>query len=332
MNERVSSMTYPLTFDPVFKDYPWGGQNLRTELGRSIPDGVVAESWDIAAHANGSSVVNNGPLKGYSLQEVQSEWGVALLGKWNAAALEEGVFPLLIKLLDANRWLSVQVHPADDYPRKHEGEYGKTEMWVVLRAKPGSELIYGFRPGVDRERFAEAIGDDQSSELLQRLAVEQGDVVFVPAGTVHALGPGIIVAEIQQNSDTTYRIYDWGRPRPLHIEEALEVLNFDLLEPAPVIPQLLEENGFVREELAACSYFHTERLRMLADREFAGRCDGSTFEIWGVMEGTVTIQWSGAPLEVGAIGWVLLPAALGAYTVVGDNDAVLLRVYSPERP
>ena len=117
--------------------------------------------------------------------------------------------------------------PADDYALEHEGEYGKTEMWVVLRAEPGAELIYGFRPGVDREIFAQAIADGTTAEWLHRLPVKEGDVVFVPAGTIHALGPGVMVAEIQQNSDTTYRIYDWGRPRPLHIEQALDVLDFE---------------------------------------------------------------------------------------------------------
>ena len=142
MGKSDSVDVYPLTFDPVFKDYPWGGQNLRTELGRTIPHGVVAESWDIAAHANGSSVVNNGPLVGLTLVDVQSQWGLSLLGQRNVAAVEEGRFPLLVKLLDANRWLSVQVHPADDYALAHEGEYGKTEMWVVLRAEPerGADL------------------------------------------------------------------------------------------------------------------------------------------------------------------------------------------------
>jgi mannose-6-phosphate isomerase len=149
-----------------------------------------------------------------------------LVGENNAAALALGKFPLLIKLLDANRWLSVQVHPKDDYALRHEGEFGKTEMWVVLHAEPGAELIYGFRRGVTRDAYAAVLGTERSADDLHRVAVQAGDVIFVPAGAIHALGPGIIVAEIQQNSDTTYRIYDWGRPRPLHLEQALDVLDF----------------------------------------------------------------------------------------------------------
>ena len=134
------------------------------------------------------------------------------------------------------------------------------------------------------------MGSEEGAELLQRLPVQQGDVVFVPAGTVHALGPGIIVAEIQQNSDTTYRIYDWGRPRPLHLEQALDVLNFEQSAPGALVPYVLEENGVGREEIGNCHYFRTERLQMARGSEFRGTCDGTTFEIWGVMEGTATIR------------------------------------------
>ncbi|MCS6826986.1 MAG: hypothetical protein NZ553_10275, partial [Caldilinea sp.] len=160
----ADELIYPLTFDPVFKDYPWGGRNLETKLGRKIPDGVVAESWDIAAHPNGSSVVNAGPLKGKTLPEVQALLGEALVGERNRRALETGKFPLLIKILDANRWLSIQVHPDDAYAMAHEGEPGKTEMWVVLHAEPGAELIYGFAPGMTRQRYAAVIGTEASVE------------------------------------------------------------------------------------------------------------------------------------------------------------------------
>ena len=146
---------YPLTFDPVFKDYPWGGRNLETILGRQLPAGIVAESWDIAGHPNGSSVVNNGALAGKTLPEVMALLGPRLVGERSAKALALGRFPLLIKLLDANRWLSIQVHPDDAYGLAHEGEFGKTEMWVVLHAEPGSELIYGFKRGVTREQYAQ---------------------------------------------------------------------------------------------------------------------------------------------------------------------------------
>ncbi len=248
-NADPASLVYPLTFDPIFKDYVWGGRNLSDQLGREIPDGIVAESWEIAAHPDGSSVVNRGPLAGLSLPEVQARLGEALVGRNNQRMLELERFPLLIKLLDANRWLSVQVHPDDVYGLEHENDLGKTEMWVVLYAEPGAELIYGFKAGVTKDAFEAAIQAGDVEPWLHRVPVEVGDVIFVPAGTIHALGPGAIVAEIQQNSNTTYRIYDWGRPRPIHVEQALDVLNFDLVEPEPLRPSLLNEGDGVRVEL-----------------------------------------------------------------------------------
>ena len=321
---------YPMIFDPVFKDYPWGGRNLATVLGRALPDGIVAESWDIAAHPNGSSTVSNGPLTGKTLPEVMDLLGEALVGSNSAQALELGRFPLLIKLLDANRWLSVQVHPDDVYGLAHEGESGKTEMWVVLHAEPGAELIYGFRRGVSREAYRAVIGTERSADDLHRVAVKAGDVIFVPAGAVHALGPGIIVAEIQQNSDTTYRIYDWGRPRPLHLDQAMAVLDFDLVEPGPAQPRLLmEEDGLRIEQLVTCPYFETERVALPAGSEYYGMCDGTTFEIWAVIQGKVTLDADAPPIQLNAVQWVLLPAELGDYQITAEEDAVLLRTLVP---
>lgn len=327
LNENT---VYPLTFHPAFKDYPWGGRKLATELGRDIPEGIVAESWDIAAHPNGSSVVRDGEEAGRPLPALVKKWGLDLVGMRNVAALEQGKFPLLVKLLDANSWLSVQVHPADDYALEHEGEYGKTEMWVVLRAEPGAELIHGFRAGVDRETFAQAIEDETTAEWLHRLPVKEGDVIFVPAGTIHALGPGVMVAEIQQNSDTTYRIYDWGRPRPLHIEQALDVLDFGNVEPEALTPEPLESDGPTWELVGACAYFRTERLFMRAGERFTGECDGTTFEIWGALSGSATVRSEASDVALKAVDWVLLPAALGPYEVDATSEATLLRVYTPD--
>jgi len=323
-------LIYPLTFDPVFKDYPWGGRNLESMFGRDLPPGIVAESWEVAAHPNGSSTVNNGPLAGKTLPAVLEQLGLDLVGEHSAAALAQGRFPLLIKLLDCHRWLSIQVHPDDAYGLAHEGEWGKTEMWVVLHADPGAELIYGFRRGMTKEQYAPVIGGEQSADGLHRVAVKSGDAIFVPAGAVHALGPGIIVTEIQQNSDTTYRIYDWGRPRPLHLEQALDVINFNLVEPQPVKPKvMLDDEGFKVEQLAACPYFETERLTMPAGYEFFGLCDGGTFELWAVLQGRATVYSDAEPVTLTAVQWALLPAELGEFQVQADEDSVLLRVFVP---
>jgi mannose-6-phosphate isomerase len=320
---------YPLTFAPVFKDYPWGGRNLATRLGRTIPDGIVAESWEIAAHPNGSSTIANGPLHGATLQAAMAAWGVDLVGSRNAEALAEGHFPLLIKLLDANRWLSVQVHPADAYAREHEGESGKTEMWVVVHAEPGAELIYGFRRGVTRDAFAMAIEAGDTEHYLHRVGVQAGDVIFVPTGAIHALGPGILVAEIQQNSDTTYRIYDWGRPRPLHIEKALDVLDFALVEPSPLQPTLLPDAPVPVEVIGESKYFRTERLTLAAGQSWMGQTDETTLEIWGVLSGEATLLWDGEPIPLPAVSWVLIPASLGDFMASAARDSVLLRVTTP---
>ena len=346
----MTNPIYPLTFKPAFKDYIWGGRNLETVLGKSIPDGTVAEIWEISGHPHGLSTVADGPLAGQDLLAVQEKLGEDLVGANNRYALDLGKFPVLIKLLDANRWLSVQVHPEDEYALEHEGDFGKTEMWVILHAEPGAEIIFGFKPGVDRAAFAQAVADGRSEDLLHRVPTQAGDVFFVAAGSVHALGPGIIVAEIQQNSDTTYRIYDWGRvghdgqPRPLHIEKGLAVMNFAQVEPGPLRPRvvvdMLEQGDVKVEEIGHCRYFHTERITMPAESALVGECDGSTYEIFAVLSGQATVYWDGEPVKgdpvtadavtVKAVNWVLLPAALGEYQIQADADSVILRVVTPE--
>ncbi|MCX6046978.1 MAG: class I mannose-6-phosphate isomerase [Chloroflexi bacterium] len=327
----TTDIIYPLTFDPIFKDYPWGGRNLGEKLGRAIPEGIVAESWEIAAHPNGSSTVNNGALAGLTLPQVQEKLGLALVGKRNEAALAAGKFPLLIKFLDANRWLSVQVHPDDTYALAHGGDWGKTEMWVFLDAEPQAEIIYGFKPGVTREKFAQAVTEGKTTDLLHRLPVKAGDVAFVPSGAIHALGPGTLIAEIQQNSDVTYRIDDWGRPRPLHIEQSLDVLDFDLVEPSALQPKVLLDDGGLRiEQIGQCDYFETERLTIPDGSSFYGFCDGATFEIWAVLSGEVTLSWQGEPMTIKAVNWVLLPADLGEFQMTAEANSVLLRVVTPE--
>ena len=321
---------YPLTFTPVFKDYPWGGRNLETIFQRTIPEGIVAESWDIAAHPNGSSPVSNGAFAGMTLPQLMDELGEELVGSNSEQATAMGRFPLLIKLLDANRWLSIQVHPEDGYALANENEFGKTEMWVVLHAEPGAELIFGFKPGVTREQFERAIGTDACADLCHRVAVKAGDVIFVQAGSIHALGPGIVVAEIQQNSDTTYRIYDWGRPRPIHIRQALDVLNFKQVAPSPARPKvLMAEAGLKIEQLASCPYFETERITLPKTSEFYGVCDGTTFEIYAVLQGKASIEGDFDPVTLTAVSWALLPAALGEFQIVAEEDSIVLRVIVP---
>ena len=323
---------YPMTFQPVFKDYIWGGRNLADLLGRKIPSGRIAESWDIAAHPNGTALVANGRFANQPLTAVQQALGLDLIGSRNAWALERNKFPLLIKLLDAHNKLSVQVHPNDSYALTNEGnELGKTEMWVVLHAEPDAAIILGVTPGTTAQNFRQAIVDGNLAPHLHHIPVKAGDVVCVPAGSLHAILNGTLIAEIQQNSDTTYRVYDWNRvqddgtKRPLHIEKALDVINFGQVAPTLNQPLLLEEKeGISRSQLCRNRYFVTEQVQMAAGSVFNGRCDGSTLEIWGVIDGEVDVN------EVGltAVQFTLLPAALGSFSVTAQDKATLLRVYT----
>lgn len=354
----LAHRVYPLSFQPVFKDYVWGGRNLETKLGRELPPGNVAESWEIAAHANGQSIVTAGPLAGCTLAEAQQRWGEQLIG----SLVEKNTFPLLIKVLDSNRWLSVQVHPDNPYAQEHAGDLGKTELWIILHAEPGAEIIYGLKAGVDPERFAQAAATGEIDSMLQRVPIRAGDAVYLPAGTVHALGPGVIMAEIQQNSDTTYRIYDWGRSgadgasRPLHVRQALDVIDWRMVEPALARPPILSApEGWVREALAdlrtiggaaaanlreetgsesgvekgagtACPYFRAERLTGQKGAVWNDNCDGSSFQIWGTMSGRASLHWEGEPVEMQGVSWLLLPAALGAFEIRAATDCVLLKI------
>ncbi|MDE0630460.1 MAG: AI-2E family transporter [Caldilineaceae bacterium] len=341
---------YPLSFRPVFKDYIWGGRNLETALGRELPPGIVAESWEIAAHANGHSRVASGPMAGSTIEEVRQRWGEQLTGH----AVESDSFPLLIKLLDSNRWLSVQVHPDDVYAQENAGDLGKTELWVILHAEPGAEIIYGLKAGVDPERFAQSAAAGAIDSMLHRIPIQTGDAVYIPAGTVHALGPGAIVAEIQQNSDTTYRLYDWGRTeadgqsRPLHVRQALDVIDWRMVEPAVAAPPTLAApQGWVREALAdlrtigggaavnlytaadsdtTCPYFQVDRLTGRPGAVWHGTCDGSSFQIWGCLSGSASLNWDGETAELHGVSWLLLPAALGAYEVRAETQCVLLKI------
>lgn len=326
---------YPLTFEPVFRDYIWGGRRLETLFGRTLPPGIVAESWEISGHPDSPTRVASGPWRGHTLPEVMAALGTDLVGTHSAAMLARSRFPLLVKLLDANQDLSVQVHPDDAYAARHEGgEIGKSEMWYVLHADPGYALVHGLQPGVTPDQLREAIARNDVQDILHRLPVSPGDTIDVPAGTVHALLAGAVVAEIQQNSDITYRLHDWGRvghdgkPRPLHIDRALEVIDFSLAASGPVPPQnLVETESLRRQALVRRPQFATERIILGPGGAYAGRCDGSTFEIWGCMDGAATLDWAGTPLTLRAVGFVLLPAALGAFSITSEGGSTLLRTY-----
>jgi len=329
---------YPLTFTPALRDYIWGGRRLETLYGRTLPPGIIAESWEISGHPTAPTAADVGYWAGRSLPAILDELGVRLVGQRAGWALERHKFPLLIKLLDANRDLSVQVHPDDTYALEHEhGELGKTEMWYVLHADPGTELILGVQPGTTRETFRGALEAGRLESVLHRVPICAGDAVAVPAGTVHALLAGAMVTEIQQNSDTTYRVYDWGRlgadgkPRPLHIEKALDVIDFSATDLDVVHPRTVAQaEGVRRQELVRNRYFVVEEVKLEPGGAYAGVCDGSALEIWGCVAGRVAVTWDGAPVTLPAIRYTLLPAVLGEFQVIAEQPSTCLRVYLPE--
>jgi len=328
----LAKTVYPLLFEPVLKDYIWGGRYFE-RLGRALPQvGVVAESWEIAAHQDGTTVVSNGHFAGQPLTAVHAELGLDLIGVNNAWAQARGKFPLLVKLIDAAQPLSVQVHPDDVYALAHEeNELGKTEMWYVLHAEPGADLVLGVASGTTREAFRESLLSGRLDPHLHHIPARVGDHFCVPAGTLHAIMSGLVMAEVQQNSNATYRVYDWnrvgadGKPRPMHVDKALDVIDFDNVEPGVCPPEpILSEEGCRRALLCRNRYFTAERVELDPGARHLGDCDGSTMEIWGVLSGSADV--AGVRLE--AVRFVLLPAVLGEFAVTSTAGATLMRTFT----
>ncbi len=322
-----------LRFDEGYFERIWGGQKLRSHLGKPIPPSKpIGEAWLIADHPTFVSRVANGPLRDTTLRQLMEQDAVALLGR-RAQPTIHGRFPLLLKILDANDVLSVQAHP-DDACAKQLGEpdVGKTEMWHVLQAEPGSELICGLDTGVTRQTFAVAVQDGSLEQLMIRFTVDEGDSVFVPAGTVHAIGAGNLLAEIQQNSDLTYRLYDWGRvqadgtPRQLHIEKALEAIHFGSPHAG-----LVEALGYRREGakctvLAACRHFATELIEV--EGGFRRETKSASFHILlGKSDGLVC-RGTGGSERLGRGQALLVPGSWDTYTVEGQG--AFLDYYVPD--
>ena len=225
---------YPYAFHEIYKEKIWGGRNLEM-LGKKLPpEAAIGESWEVSVHAQDVSVVANGPAAGVSLGELLQRHRPGIMGEQLAAKYPER-FPLLVKFIDAADILSVQVHPDDETAARYETyDTGKEETWIILRAAPGARLVRGVRSGTDRATFLRLVDEQRLDEVLASVTVHAGDVLHVPSGTLHAIGAGIVLAEIQRNSDATYRVYDWarvgadGQPRPLHIERAMAAIRWDV--------------------------------------------------------------------------------------------------------
>lgn len=253
----------PLFFHRLALGKPWGGETLARRLGIAPPaDGRLGETWEVSDYPGKESVVRGGRFDGQSLRALMAARGGEILGDSRPSPLE-GRFPLLIKLIEADEPLSVQIHPPDG-PLSPTG-IGKTEAWYVLDVEPGAELICGLRPGTRREQFEPEAGDARVERHLHRLRVQPGDCVFVPAGMTHAIGKGITLAEVQQTSDVTFRMYDWGRPREVHLRQALRVVDYGLGPGRAVAARFAAGgNGLAAAPLARCGYFEMRALRLAA--------------------------------------------------------------------
>ena len=290
---------YPLRFEPILQRYLWGGRRLGTVLGKAIgSESDYAESWEVVDHDQAQSLIIAGEWQGISLSEAFRRWGAELLGggyaDWIATERPSSLqhrFPLLFKFLDCNLDLSVQIHPNDSQARKQlPPDLGKTEAWVVLEAAPGAAVYVGLIASADRQDLAKAVAAGQTESVLHRFEPRPGDCIFVPAGTVHALGAGLLVAELQQASNTTYRLFDWnrvgtdGQPRPLHITESLSVLRDDCGPVSAVIPQSLSS---ARERLVDCDQFVLDRERIARHATIGG--DGS-FHLIAMIDGEGSLE------------------------------------------
>ena len=302
---------YPLLLKAPLKDYLWGGTRLVDEYGFETDKEKVAEAWMLSCHKDGSSIVKNGEYAGEALQTVLEAWGKGALG---AKAADFTYFPILIKLIDAKDRLSVQVHPNDEYALKNEGEYGKTEMWYVVDCDEGAQLIYGLNQEITQGEFLERINNNNLSPVCNYVPVKKGDVFFIEAGTLHAIGKGILIAEVQQNSNTTYRVSDYGRlgadgkPRQLHIKQAVEVTTTKKpVKPYGAVGDItLYPFGTVRE-LASCEYFATELINLDGN---VGLYDNESFISLLILDGEVSLSYTGGMIKLKKGDSLFVPAGL----------------------
>lgn len=323
-------MLYPLFFEPEYKERVWGGTALQRRLNKKIPYNNTGESWEIACHNNGNSIVKNGDLKGKTLKEILKTNSRELLGY---ETNEDYVFPLLIKFIDANDKLSVQVHPEDEYAKTNEnGELGKSEAWYILDAKPGAKLIAGLKDNVSRDDFKKALEGGYLEKVLNEIEVKKGDIINIPSGLVHAIEDGILLAEIQQNSDTTYRVYDWnrvglnGKMRDLHIDKSLDVIDFEGKHNRDIVSGLniIEGDGEINYYVAN-KYFSIEKINLQGTMEENTQ---NKFIIYMCIAGSGEVNHNNMKYSFAVGDTFMMPALIGKYKLEGNTS--LLKTYIPD--
>ena len=317
----------PLKLIPAVKDYIWGGNRLKEEYGVESPLEKQAEAWVLSCHKDGESVVSGGRYDGMTLSQVIAEKGKDCLGK-NAERFD--YFPILIKLIDAKDNLSVQVHPDDKYAMKNEGQYGKTEAWYILDCEEGAELIYGLQKSMTKKELRDAIENGTLLDGLNRVKVKKGDIFLIQSGTVHAIGKGILLAEIQQNSNVTYRVYDYGRlqngkPRELHIDKAVDVINLNPVSSGGEPQGEREElDGFCKTLLVSCDLFTVNRLEI---EEKATLCaDENSFVSLVAVDGNGVLMKDDITMTLYKGESIFVPASFGEFDILGNVTVLETRV------
>lgn len=322
----MNKQLYPLKFHPILKDKIWGGEKLNKQLKKPSSSKNLGESWEISTVPGDVSVVANGFLKGQSLQELIENYSSAILGMKNLKRFGKD-FPLLIKFIDAKEDLSIQLHPDDDLAKERHNSFGKTEMWYVMQADKDANLIVGFNQKMDKETYLKNLEEKTLTEILNFDKVKEGDTYFIEAGRVHAIGAGVMLAEIQQTSDVTYRVYDWervddeGNERELHNDIAIDAFKFDLKDNFRV--------GYNKERnmsnnMVSCQFFTTNYLGL--DNELSKENTHDSFIIYMCIDGEVEVSTENTKELISKGETILMPAAIKDFTLKTKN-AKLLEVY-----
>ena len=301
---------YPLKFENLYFEKIWGGRDLE-KFRDNLPEGNIGESWDIACHKNTISVVENGYLKGKNLRELIKKYGHDLVG--SKISIER--FPLLVKVINSREKLSVQVHPGDEYAMKNENDYGKTEAWYVIDAKPEAKIIIGTK-NCSKEEFTKAVEENRCEGYLNFVNVKKGDAFLISSGMVHAICEGLVIEEIQQNSDITYRVYDYGRPREIHVEKSLDVIDFSLNAENLANGEMEACNGYKKYKICENQYFAIVKINI--EKQYKDISEKERFHIITCVEGEGIITSGTITEKIKCTDSFFIPANLGEYTLKGN--------------
>lgn len=320
----MSLELYPIIFDPILNERIWGGTKLKTEFNKNITSDITGESWELSTVKGDVSVISNGKYEGKSLNELISEFPSEVLGtKIHKKFGTE--FPLLFKFIDAREDLSIQVHPNDELAKERHNSFGKTEMWYVMQADEGARIVVGFKENSSKEEYVENLENKTLLSILKEVPVKAGDVFFLETGTIHAIGAGIVIAEIQQTSDITYRVYDWdrvdaeGKSRELHIDLALDAINYNTTDTEKIYSR--EENK--SNPVVNCPYFVTNYFPV--NGAVSVEKSGDSFTVYMCMEGNFDLELNGKKWSYKKGDTILVPAAMKNFKLNGN--AILLEIY-----